>query len=44
MAIPNAREHKGPEEFRRRVVRGLGQPASGALKDAVHRYAEGLLR
>ena len=35
---------KGPEEFRRRVVRGLGQPASGALKDAVHRYAEGLLR
>jgi hypothetical protein len=36
--------HKGPDEFRRRVVRGLGQPASGALKDAVHRYAEGLLR
>jgi hypothetical protein len=25
-------------------VRGLGQPASGGLKDAVHRYAEGLLR
>jgi hypothetical protein len=44
VAIPNAGEHKGPEEFRRRVVRGLGQPASGALKDAVHRYAEGLLR
>jgi hypothetical protein len=42
--IPKAMEHKGPEEFRRRVVRGLGQPASGALKDAVHRYAEGLLR
>jgi hypothetical protein len=42
--IPNANAHKGPEEFRRRVVRGLGQPASGALKDAVHRYAEGLLR
>jgi hypothetical protein len=38
------KEHKGPEEFRKRVVRGLGQPASGALKDAVHRYAEGLLR
>jgi len=37
-------DHKGPDEFRRRVVRGLGQPASGALKDAVHRYAEGLLR
>ena len=44
VAIPNAGEHKGPEEFRRRVVRGLGQPASGALRDAVHRYAEGLLR
>jgi len=42
VAIPNA--HKGPEDFRRRVVRGLGEPASGALKDAVHRYAEGLLR
>lgn len=42
--IPKAMEHKGPEEFRRRVVRGLGQPASGALKDAVQRYAEGLLR
>jgi hypothetical protein len=44
VAIPNAAEHKGPEEFRRRVVRGLGQPANGALKDAVQRYAEGLLR
>jgi hypothetical protein len=42
--IPNAKEHKGPEEFRKRVVQGLGQPASGALKDAVRRYAEGLLR
>jgi hypothetical protein len=36
--------HKGPEEFRRRVVRGLGQASSGALKEAVRRYAEGLLR
>jgi hypothetical protein len=42
--IPKAIEHKGPEDFRKRVVRGLGQPASGALKGAVHRYAEGLLR
>jgi hypothetical protein len=42
--IPGAKEHKGPEEFRQRVVRGLGQPAGGSLKDAVHRYAEGLLR
>jgi hypothetical protein len=44
VAIPNAGEHKGPEEFRRRVMRGLGQPSTGALRDAVQRYAEGLLR
>jgi hypothetical protein len=40
--VPN--DHKGPEEFRRRVVRGLGQSGSGSLRDAVQRYAEGLLR
>ena len=42
--IPKADQHKGPEEFRRRVIHGLGQPSSGRLKDAVKRYAEGLLR
>jgi hypothetical protein len=42
--LPKPGEHKGPEDFRRRVVQGLGQPSSGALKDAVRRYAEGLLR
>jgi hypothetical protein len=42
--VPKGTEHKGPEEFRRRVVRGLGQTSGGALKDAVKRYAEGLLR
>lgn len=42
--LPKPGEHKGPEEFRRRVVQGLGQPSSGGLKDAVRRYAEGLLR
>ena len=42
--IPNADAHKGPEDFRRRVTDGLSQPASGRLKDAVRRYAEGLLR
>lgn len=42
--IPGQGEHKGPEDFRRRVVKGLGQPGSNALKDAVRRYAEGLLR
>ena len=40
--VPN--DYKGPEEFRRRVVRGLGQASSGSLRDAVQRYAEGLLR
>jgi hypothetical protein len=42
--IPKADAHKGPEEFRRRVMKGLGQPSSGKHKDAVRRYAEGLLR
>jgi hypothetical protein len=42
--IPKAEEHKGPEDFRRRVVEGLkqGQPAS--LRSAIRRYAERLLR
>ncbi len=44
VAIPNANDHKGPEEFRRRVLRGLGTASTGALRDAVQRYAEGLLR
>ena len=38
------RTHKGPEEFRRRVMRGLAEPAGGSVKDAWRRYAEGLLR
>jgi len=42
--IPNADAHKGPEDFRRRVTEGLSKPASGRFKDAVRRYAEGLLR
>ncbi len=42
--IPKADQHKGPEEFRKRVIKGLGQPSSGRQKDAVRRYAEGLLR
>jgi hypothetical protein len=42
--IPGKDKHKGPVEFRRRIVRGLAMPAPGALKDAVRRYAQGLLR
>jgi hypothetical protein len=42
VAIPQT--HKGPDDFRRRVMRGLAEPASGSIKDAWRRYAEGLLR
>jgi hypothetical protein len=42
--IPKADAHKGPEDFRRRVIKGLAQPGSGRHQDAVRRYAEGLLR
>jgi hypothetical protein len=42
--IPNADAHKGPEDFRRRVIQGLGQAASGRQRDAIRRYADGLLR
>jgi hypothetical protein len=42
--IPNADAHKGPEEFRKRVLRGLSEPSSTKHKDAITRYAEGLLR
>ena len=42
--IPKAEDYKGPEAFRRRVLEGLGQAADPRMKDAVKRYAEGLLR
>jgi len=42
--IPSVDAHKGPEEFRRRVMHGLGQVGSGRQKDAIRRYADGLLR
>jgi hypothetical protein len=42
--IPKADAHKGPEEFRKRVLHGLSEPASSKHKDAITRYAEGLLR
>jgi hypothetical protein len=43
-AIPKAEDYKGPEAFRRRVLEGLGGAADPRLRDAVKRYAEGLLR
>jgi len=42
--IPTADQHKGPEEFRKRVLKGLAEPSSSKHKDAITRYAEGLLR
>jgi hypothetical protein len=44
VAIPGAGEQKGPEDFRLRVTRGLGRPAGSSLRDAVRRYAAGLLQ
>ncbi|MCU0683153.1 MAG: DUF4175 domain-containing protein [Polyangiaceae bacterium] len=43
-AIPKAGEGKGPEEFRRRVLEGLGRGGDPRLRPAVKRYAERLLR
>jgi hypothetical protein len=43
--IPKAEDHKGPEAFRKRVLEGLaGSTSSQKLKDAVRRYAEGLVQ
>jgi hypothetical protein len=42
--VPKADAHRGPEEWRRRVVKGLSLPGSQAQKDAIRRYAEGLVR
>jgi hypothetical protein len=42
--IPKAEDYKGPEAFRRRALEGLGGASDPRLKDAVKRYAEGLLK
>jgi hypothetical protein len=42
--VPDKDKHKGPEAFRKRVLEGLGKPGDARLKDAVRRYAEGLLK
>ncbi|NUP11765.1 MAG: DUF4175 family protein [Polyangiaceae bacterium] len=42
--VPDKDTHKGPEEFRKRVTEGLSKPGESRLKDAVKRYAEGLLK
>jgi hypothetical protein len=42
--VPAADDARAAEEFRRRVLRGLGKERSGRLAPAIQRYAEGLLR
>ncbi len=43
--LPKAEDHKGPDAFRKRVLDGLGSGAtSPRLKDAVKKYAEGLVK
>lgn len=42
--IPGKDGHKGPDAFRKRVLEGLGGSSDPLLKEAVKRYAEGLLR
>jgi len=42
--VPDAERQNKAEEFRRRVIRSLGEGPVGRLAPAVKRYAEGLLR
>jgi hypothetical protein len=42
--VPAAEQQNRTEEFRRRVLKSLGEGPSGRLAPAVKRYAEGLLR
>jgi hypothetical protein len=42
--IPGKDKHHGPDEFRKRVMEGLGSSSDPLLREAVKRYAEGLLK
>lgn len=42
--VPDKDGHKGPEAFRKRVLEGLGDTSDARLREAIKRYAEGLLR
>jgi hypothetical protein len=42
--VPGKDKHNGPDEFRKRVLEGLGKSSDPLLRDAVKRYAEGLLK
>jgi hypothetical protein len=42
--IPGADQHHGPDELRQRIMKGLGRSIDPRLREAVKRYAEGLLK
>jgi hypothetical protein len=42
--VPGAEDSRRAEDFRRRVLEGLGKDKGGRLSPAIRRYAEGLLR
>lgn len=42
--VPGAEQRNRADDFRRRVVRGLGTGTQGEMQPAVRRYAEGLLQ
>jgi hypothetical protein len=42
--VPKKDAHKKPEDFRKRVLEGLARPGDARLKEALRRYAEGLLQ
>jgi len=42
--VPDKDKHVSPEEFRKRVMEGMGKSSDARLKNAVKRYTEGLLK
>jgi hypothetical protein len=42
--VPGADDRRRAEDFRRRVLEGLGRERGGRLSPAIQRYAEGLLQ
>jgi hypothetical protein len=42
--VPDPEHSRGSDDFRKRVLDGLGQERGGRLAPAIKRYAEGLLR
>ena len=42
--VPGKDKHKDPDNFRKRVTEGLGMAQDPRLREAIRRYAEGLLQ